>query len=1293
MGHLRKAITGLTMCLCLFCLSVNSGASQNKGPLRVRVGAYENPPKVFTVSDGTVIGIYPDILNIIAEKENWKLEFIHGTWEECLHRLKDNSIDVMVDVAFSKEREKEYDFNEETVFVNWGALYTRHGFQADSFPDLKGRTIAVMKGSIHTDGEQGIKAILNQFDIPCTFIEVEDYKTVFNLVASGKADAGVVNRLFGTLNAEDSKLVRSNIIFNPQHLKFAFPKQASLTPYLIECIDRQLKPLKDNPSSGFHAVLSNYFSGMTGTPRLKCFADDFPKITLTPEEALWVKEHPLIRLGFDPGFSPFEFVSQNGNYAGIAADYVRLISLMTGIRFEPETGLSWSEAVEKAKHKQIDVLPCVGISQERKEFFEFSQPYLVFPRVIITRTDSPIHSFDDLKAKTLAVQINSSHMDYVREKTTLKPVFFDTFEDALISVSRGQTDSAMGNLAVSTDTISRLNLTNLKIAVHAEGGMSPLAFAVRKDWPVLTSLLDKSLAAIPENERSNIIQKWVPIHLVQSSFPESPLLIPLTEKEKSFLINHPRIRVGIDPDYPPFEWRDSRGQHQGISADFINRLEKQLGITLDVAPALTWTQVLEAARNRSIDLVACVSETPSRKEYLDFTQPYLSFPIVIITKTKESFISSLKDLNGKTVSVVRGYAAQESIEKSYPGIRLLLAKTPQEGLEQVSTGKSEACIENLAVAVYLMQKHNISNLKVAAPATGIASTDFSMGVRSDWPELTSILTKALQSIPPEEQNAISSKWMSLRFEHVVKWQRVLKLFGGLSAAALIVFSFILYWNRKLAQEIAFRKQIEIQLKDAKNEAEQANRAKSIFLANMSHEIRTPMNAILGYSQLLQQPMLTEEHEKSVDIIIRSGEHLLHLINDILEMSKIEAGRLQFHPTVFDLHALLNDIRMMFNVRVMAKGLGLEFSKTDAVPRYITADEGKLRQILINLLGNAVKFTDVGQVSLAVDAHKRPEDMEHKFENRITLEFEVKDTGLGMAHEEIKTIFISFEQTPSGKTREGTGLGLAICREYLQFMGGDVRVESEPGKGSLFYVSLPVCEGILADLEAKNTVPRVKHLASGQPSYRILVVDDKESNRGILIKILGRVGFEVKEAVNGQECMTLFKSWQPHLILMDIRMPVMDGIKASELIKASERGKDTVIIAVSASALEEERIRILECGADAFIRKPYKESVILEEIKNSLKVIYVYENELTEKETTGLNLTPQMLKHLPDTLVSGIFKATEGGYHDALLELIAKVDAIDHEIGRSLYQLAMDYEYDQLLSLCAGPGTLSNEETS
>src|SRR6476646_10038534 len=373
-----------------------------------------------------------------------------------------------------------------------------------------------------------------------------------------------------------------------------------------------------------------------------------------------------------------------------------------------------------------------------------------------------------------------------------------------------------------------------------------------------------------------------------------------------------------------------------------------------------------------------------------------------------------------------------------------------------------------------------------------------------------------------------------------------------------------------ARDVTERKRYEQSL-------QQANRAKSVFLANMSHEIRTPMNAILGFSQLmLRDQDLTPQQCQYLGTINRSGEHLLALINDVLEMSKIEAGRTTLNTSTFDLTELLKDLEMMFRVRTNEKKLSFSVEMIGNVPRYIVSDINKLRQVFINILGNAVKFTEQGGIGVRVRTDR-------ECATGPLLRVEIEDTGPGLSPEDQEKLFRHFEQTKTGQqTGTGTGLGLAISREFVCLMGGTITVHSQVGKGSIFEIQLPLKEGEAQAIQAKDNSLHVLRLQPNQPPCRVLIADDIEDNRQLLAQLLGPVGFEIRLATNGAEAVHEFEQWRPHLILMDFRMPVMDGHEAIRRIRAMPDGKKPRIIAVTASAMDENRQELLEIGADDFI---------------------------------------------------------------------------------------------------------------
>jgi signal transduction histidine kinase/CheY-like chemotaxis protein len=381
---------------------------------------------------------------------------------------------------------------------------------------------------------------------------------------------------------------------------------------------------------------------------------------------------------------------------------------------------------------------------------------------------------------------------------------------------------------------------------------------------------------------------------------------------------------------------------------------------------------------------------------------------------------------------------------------------------------------------------------------------------------------------------------------------------------------------------------EKELLRTRDAAEAANRAKSIFLANMSHELRTPLNAILGFAELIaRDENLPQGQRHNLATISRSGRHLLALINDILEIAKIEAGRLAVQAAPCDLHELIASVVEAMELRAHQAGLALDRVLSPGLPRQVRMDAGKLRQILINLLSNAVKFTRRGGVHLDAGIAARRNDGETP-----ELVFVVRDSGAGIAPDELENIFRPFYQTDQGsQSGEGTGLGLAIARQYAQLLGGELTAASELGKGSAFTLRLP-----LVPAEAAMPAPaprRVLRMAAGQPRWRVLIAEDRIDNQQLLELLLQRVGFEVRIAGDGEQAVAAFQSWQPDFIWMDMRMPVMDGYEATRRIRALPGGRRVKIAAWTASAFREDRDGILAAGCDDVLSKPLEEEKLFE----------------------------------------------------------------------------------------------------
>jgi PAS domain S-box-containing protein len=497
-------------------------------------------------------------------------------------------------------------------------------------------------------------------------------------------------------------------------------------------------------------------------------------------------------------------------------------------------------------------------------------------------------------------------------------------------------------------------------------------------------------------------------------------------------------------------------------------------------------------------------------------------------------------------------------------------------------------------------------------------------------------------------------------------------------------------NQELRSALQLQEKIQAELHKANEKAESANRAKSEFLANMSHELRTPLNSIIGFAQILSKETdLKPEQQERLSIINRSGEHLLSLINNILEMSKIEVGRMTLNETNFDFYTLLQNLQEMFTLKVQTKGIQLFLELDSNLPQYISTDEAKLRQILINLIGNAVKFTEQGRIVL------RAKVGPPQASQQLQLKLEVEDTGPGMTPEERDRLFVPFEQTSAGrKIKQGSGLGLAITHQFIQLMGGQMTAKSTVGVGTCFQCSIPIRLSAREAIALERPQHRAIALAPEEPEYRILVVDDEPDNRLLLLDLLESVGLSTQQASNGQEAIAIWQAWHPHLIWMDLRMPEMNGYEATKQIRQMESEPSefsTKIVALTASAFKEERDITLASGFDDFVIKPFQEQVIWEKMTQHLGVKFMYQHsgELNDQQlpkTFGTQETIRTgdlsadLVDLPPQWLAELDQAASLLKGKKVMQLIQELPPEKAALAAQLKTLADNYQFDQMIKL-------------
>lgn len=1264
------------LALTVFFLTT-PGVAKN---LILKVGIYQNPPKIYVNEKGQAAGFFPEILEHIAKKEGWQLQYIPCAWAQCLDRLESGSLDLMPDVAWSDERKKRFDFTHQPVLANWSRIYTHSPHRIRSILDLDKKKVAVVEGSI----QARIFSIDAQaYNILPRLVKVQSFAAVFDLISKMQVDAGIVNRLFGAQQKDNFGIKETGIILYPSRLMIASPKGKNES--LLIRIDNQLIELKRDKSSPYYQALEKVL-----LPGKKIFA---PSLSLTAEEQAWLAKHPEITIAVNNAWPPMDYLDSQGNVQGIGVDFITMLNSRLGdtlkmvpgswqqnfdavrerrldclmditprpgrqplfhftkpylniphvifsrkegpyfsnlsqlsgktVGFEkgffiarvlrekypnilakeypttsdaldavskgeidayignravaryiieqelitnleehgkieetasinaigvrkdqpilrdilqkalndltreekssilkkwitppneaiqaayqfsdgekqwlenhPEIRIgamnnwvpfdflngekkpsgigadlvkiinhrldnklkivpgSWKEMLVDLKEKRLDALLDLSPMPGRMELYNFTEPYLSVPHVIVSRKDSPYRaSEDDLAGKVLALERGFGNVHYFQ--TNFPDVHireYDNTAKALGAVSRGEADAYAGNRAVAIYFIEKEMMMNLTVHGRLSRAASVLAIGIRKDWPILQSILQKTLASIPEHKKQEIFRRWVSME--QS---DDLIKLDLTAKEKEFLNKHPVIHAGINCNRAPIAYLDKKKNFQGISANYLNRLEEMLGVQFKIAKNLSRQQSFEAFKQGKLDLFTSLRTTPDGEKLFDFTDPYTSFPIAIFAGPQVPYIGSMKELSGHRVGVVGGSAIHELLN-THHDIQLVPVDTAKKGLEMLSGRKIEVYVGNLLVTGFYIGQLGYSHIKVVGEIP--YNDEQSIGVRKDWPILVSILNKALAAIPATERININKRWVGVRYEHEFDSSLLWKVFLPIC----LLFALFFYWNRRLyllnQQLVAARNQEHIARKEAqhaKTAAEQANvrlqeldKLKSMFIASMSHELRTPLNSIIGFSGMFLQGILgsiNSEQKDSLERIHRSGNHLLSLISDIIDISKIEAGRIDFYPTHFPLQELVDEAIETVRPQAEAKGLEL-IVEADSMPEMFS-ERKRLLQCLLNYLSNAVKFTENGTVTLSISCQG----------DCVILK--VIDTGIGIAREDIPKLFEAFERLESHLKIKagGTGLGLYLTKKITEeLLHGTTFVTSEPEKGSIFGLQIPI----------------------------------------------------------------------------------------------------------------------------------------------------------------------------------------------------------------------------------------------
>ncbi len=770
-------------------------------------------------------------------------------------------------------------------------------------------------------------------------------------------------------------------------------------------------------------------------------------LLLTEEEQAWLLAHPIIRVSNEEDYPPFDF-SENGLAKGLSIEYMKLLEQHIGVTFEFVNGYTWNQLLQLARNKELDLMQSIVKTEERSQYLNFAEPYYDTPVVLVVHEEKKdIKSFDDLMGKRVAVIDDYYQENIIREKyPQIEMVLVGNTAEALKAVSFGQADATLEVLGVVNYEIRNNFLTNVKIVGEVNNpdfGNMILSVAVRDDWPILHSIITKAQNIIPQEQLYPIWDRWISYDPDQQN--EFVPKVELTLDEQEWLNDHPVIRYTGDPLWMPFESVSEDGRHIGIVADYLALFQKRLSVDFKYVPAADWSDAVNKVVTGEVDMISAFTTNPSLQEDFNFTKPYITNQIMIFMHEQDDFITSLLEIHDKSIVLIKGYGYVNEIKEKFPEISFTEVNNVNEGLQQVSNGESDALLCSLAIGTYMIDELGIHHVKV------VGKTDITMnlglGIRQDWEPLVQILNKTIESISPEERHQILDRWN--KNKGIIE-RLDYTLLAQIIGVFLLILAVISVWSWRLKQEVVLRRQVEEELHEARIAADAANKAKSDFLASMSHEIRTPLNGMVANLELLELTNVDEEQQKTIGSAKFCADTLLAIIGDILDFSKIEAGKMDLDIHEMDLISTLKNVHSMILPRAVQKDIHLHMFIAPNVPGKVMADSIRIRQVIVNLVGNAIKFTEHGGV--IIHASRRDDE-----EGKCWIRFDIVDSGVGFAPDKAAKLFEAFSQEEQSTTRKfgGTGLGLAICKRIAEMNDGEIGCSGSPGYGAHFYCELPL----------------------------------------------------------------------------------------------------------------------------------------------------------------------------------------------------------------------------------------------